>query len=224
MLLKLLTTILIFTSLIKTESSADLIKETREKIVQVNISFLKNDYPDNSTVAELDKLLNTLKQEKNLSKAILTNKDYENEKDRLINSYKTFEKFFNDKPGMDTLKKAFRVVNNEFNTLFGKYFLDELKNSSKKKIIIFSTSMSCECTFEMCYKQETEIQKLQKENPDLFDYAVVDSYSNYDLQNEYEVGFVPVVILFDSKDKEIKRFVRSENLYSELKSIFINWR
>ena len=82
--------------------------------------------------------------------------------------------------------------------------------------------MSCECTFEMCYQQECEIQKLQKENPDLFDYAVVDSYSNYDLQSEYEMGFIPAVLLLDSKDKEIKRFVRSENLYKELNTILLD--
>ena len=82
--------------------------------------------------------------------------------------------------------------------------------------------MSCECTLEMCYKQETEIQKLQKENPGLFDYAVVDSYSNYDLQNEYEVGFIPTIILLDSNNKELKRFVRSGNLYYRLNTIIKN--
>jgi hypothetical protein len=216
MLIRLLTTILIITSLIKTAPSAELIKETREKIAQINILFLKNDYPDNSTVTELDKLLNTLKQEKNLSKAITTNKDYENEKERLITSYKIFEKSFQDKLDVDRLKIFFRVVNNEFNSLLGNYLLGELNNSSKKKIIIFSTSMSCECTLELCYKNEAEVQKLGKENPGLFDYAVVDCFTNFDLQSKYEVGFIPVVLVLDEKNKEIKRFVREENLYSKL--------
>ena len=74
----------------------------------------------------------------------------------------------------------------------------------------------------MCYQQECEIQKLHEENPGSFDYAVVDSYSNYDLQNEYEVGFIPAVILFDSNNKEIKRFLRSEYLYNELNTVLIN--
>ncbi len=218
-MMKFLITFMIFTSLIKTEPSADLIKEMRERISQINILFLKNDYPNNSNIDELDKLLNTLKQEKKLPKAYLTMKDYENEKEGLIKSFKTFEKFYRSKPVIDTLNKVFRVVNNEFNTLFGNYFLDELKNSSKKKIIIFSTSMSCECTLEMCYKQESETQILLKENSGLFDYAVVDSYSNYDFQNEYKVGFIPTIILIDSNNKELKRFVRDENLYSELNTI-----
>ena len=221
-MMKFLITLLIFVSLIKTEPSDDLIKEMREKIAQINILFLKNDYPDNSKVNELSKLFNTLKQEKSLPKANLTMKDYENEKEGLINSYKTFEKFYRSKPAVDTLKKVFRVVNNKFNTLFGKYFLDDLNKSSKKKVILFSTSISCECTLEMCYKQEAEIQKLQKENPGLFDYAVVDCFTNFDLQSKYEVGFIPVVLVLDEKGKEVKRFVREENLYSKLNEYLLD--
>lgn len=210
MLLRLLTTILIFTSLIKTEPSSALIKEMRERIAQINISFLKNNYPETASINELGKLLNTLKKENELPKAISVKKDFKNRIVRLIESYRTFEKFYQDKPEVDTLKKVFRLVNNGFNSLFGNYFLDALKKSSQKKIILFSTSMSCECTLEMCYKQEAEIQKLLKENPGLFDYAVVDCFTNFDLQSKYEVGFIPVVLVLDEKGKEIKRFVREE--------------
>ena len=81
--------------------------------------------------------------------------------------------------------------------------------------------MSCECTLEMCYKQESEIQQLKKENPDLLDYAVVDCFTNSDLQSKYEVGFIPVAVVLDSDNNEVKRFVREENLYSEL-NILLN--
>jgi len=212
MLLRLLSIILIFTSSIKTEPPADLIKETREKIAQINISFLKNDYPEAASINKLGKLLNKLKQEKKLSKTISVNKDFENGLVKAIDPYKTFEKFFQSKPEVDTLKKTFRVVNNEFNSLFGNYFLDELRKSTKIKIIIFSTSISCECTLEMCYKQETEIQKLQKENPDLFDYAVIDTWVNSELQQKHGVGFIPTILILDSKNKEVKRFEREESV------------
>ena len=186
-----------------------MIKETREKIVQINISFLKNDYPNNSNVVELDKLLGALKDKNNNYGLNSNDKEYKDKTDNLIKAY---EEFYRSKPEVDTLKKVFRVVNNEFNSLFGNYFLDELKNSSMKKIILFSTSMSCECTLEMCYKQETEIQKLQKENPGMFDYAVVDCFTNIDLQSKYEVGFIPVVLVLDESGKEVKRFVREEKV------------
>jgi len=210
MLINILTTILIFTSLIKTEPSADLIKETREKFAQINISFLENNTPDKALVNELEKLLSELKNDKILLNSINADKERKNKIEQLIESFKTFEQFFQDNPEVDTLKKVFRVVNNKFNSLFGKYLLDELKKSSKKKIILFSTSMSCECTLEMCYKQEAEIQKLLKENPDMFDYAVVDCFTNYDLQSKFEIGFIPTVIVLDSKNKEVKKIVREE--------------
>ena len=216
MLLKLLTIILVFTSLIKTEPSADLIKETREKIAQINISFWENNKPDKSSVSELEKQLSELKNNKILSNPIIADKEHKNKGQQLIKSFKTFEKLFRSKPAVDTLKKVFQVVNNEFNSLFGNYLLDELNNSSKKKIIIISTSMSCECTLELCYKNEAEVQKLQKVNTDLFDYAVVDCFTNFDLQSKYEVGFIPAVLILDSKNKELKRFEREENLYSKL--------
>jgi len=210
MLLRLLTAILIFTSLLKTEPSTDLIKETREKFAQINISLLRNNTPDKSLVKELEKLLSELKSDKILLNSINVDKEHKNKIEQLIKSFKTFEEFFRSKPEVDTLKKVFRFVNNEFNSQFGNYLLDELKKSSKKKIILFSTSMSCECTLEMCYKQEAEIQKLLKENPDMFDYAVVDCFTNYDLQSKYEIGFIPTVIVLNSKNKEVKRFMREE--------------
>lgn len=219
MLIKLFSTILIFTSLIKIEPSVDPTKEIREKITRINISFLENNLPEKSSVNELDKSLGELKEKKNIAGSISNGKDYKNKTDQLLNSFKAFEKFYRSRPKVDTLKKVFRTVNIEFNSLFGNYFFDELKNSSKKKIIVFSTSMSCECTLEMCYKQEAEIQKLQKENPVLYDYAVVDCFTNFDLQSKYEVGFIPVVLVLDEKNREIKRFVREENLLPQLKNL-----
>jgi len=210
MLLKLLSTILICTSLIKTEPSADLLQKTREKIAQINISFLENNTPDKSVINELEKLLSELKDDEILPNSIVAGKGYKNKTHQLIESFKTFEKFLQSNPEVDTMKKIFRIVNNEFNSLLGNYFLDELKKSSKRKIIIFSTSVSCECTLEMCYQQECEIQELQKRNPGIFDYAVVDCFANFDLQSKYEIGFIPTVIIMDSENNEVKRFVREE--------------
>lgn len=202
-----------------TEPSADLIKKTREKISKINISLLGNSLPNDSFVNELDKALSELQGNYILAGSTVDEKDYEIKSHQLIKSFKAFEKFHRSKPEVDSLKKVFRLVNDEFNSLFGNYFLGELRKSSNKKIILFSTSMSCECTLEMCYKQEAEIQKLLKENLGLFDYAVVDSYSNYELQNEFNVGFIPTVILINSDGKEKQRYSRSENLYAEINSL-----
>jgi len=103
MLIRLLTTIIIFSILIKTEPSANLIKEIREKIARINISFLENNYPDKSSLVELGKLLSELKNEKIFPNSIIADKDYKNKTERLIESFKAFEKFFRSKPVVDTL-------------------------------------------------------------------------------------------------------------------------
>src|SRR3989339_2228603 len=222
MLTRILTVIIIFANIIKIEPSADLIQKTREKIAQINISFLENNTPGKSVINELEKLLNELKNDRIFPNSIINDKKHKYKTGQLIKSFKTFEKFLQSNPEVDTLKKIFRIVNNEFNSLFGNYFLDELKGSSRRKIILFSTSVSRECTLEMCYLQECEIQKLQKENTGLFDYAVVDCFTNSDLQSKHEVGFFPTVIILDSKNKEMKRFVRREKFYEEIVNYMLN--
>jgi len=70
-------------------------------------------------------------------------------------------------------------------------------NSSKLKILFFSTSVSCHCTLEMCKKQLIDILKLKKERNDKYSFLVVDAFRNNELQKEYKSLFVPSVLVFD---------------------------
>ncbi len=185
-------------------SSSEIIK-TRDLIAEINISFLEKRYPNEFLVSELKVALREL----------IGN---DSKKERLIESFNEFENIFESKPEVDTLKKIFRTVNNEFNYSYGEYLYNKILSSTGEKVFVLSTSMSCECTLEMCYENESEVEKLHKENPGLFDYAVVDCYTNIDLQTRYEVGFIPVVVILDSSNQEIKRFVRQENLFIQLKN------
>jgi hypothetical protein len=200
---------------------ADLIKQTREQIAHINISFYEKNYPKDISLSELSESLIKLLNNKEIPESIKSQRDYKKEINKLFDSYEEFKKFYQSKPEIDTLKKAFRVVNNNFNSLYGKYFLNELSKSSKQKVILFSASMSCECTIEMCHKQETEVELLEKENPGLFEYAVIDAYENSELQDQYKVGFIPSVIMQDTIGKEMRRLIRSENLYTKMRSFLI---
>ncbi len=184
--------------------SSDIIK-TRDLIAEINISFLEKRYPNEALVSELNEVLNELI-------------GVDSKIERLIDSFNEFENILESKLEVDTLKKIFRAVNNEFNSIYGEYLYNEIISPTGKKIIVLSTSMSCECTLELCYKNESEVEKLHKENPGLFDYAVVDCYTNSDLQTKYEVGFIPVVVILDSSNQEVKRFVREENIFIQLKN------
>jgi hypothetical protein len=220
-MLQFITSISLIINLLWLNPSADFIKQTREQISHINISFYGNNYPKDTSLNELSESLGKLLNEKVIPETIKSQKDYKKEINQLFDSYKEFKKFYQTKPELDTLKKVFRSVNNNFNSLYGKYFLNELRKSSKQKVILFSASMSCECTMEMCYKQEAEIQKLLKENRGMFEYAVIDAYENSELQDQFKVGFIPSVIMQDTIGKEMRRLIRTENLYTEMRSFLI---
>lgn len=188
--------------------ASDIIK-TRDLIAEINISFLEKKYPNEFLVSEL----------KGVLKGLIGN---DSEIDRLTEFFNEFENILESKPEVDTLKKIFRAVNNEFNSIYGEYLYNEIISPTGKKIIVFSTSMSCECTLELCYKNEADVQKLRKQKPDLLEYVVVDCFTDSKLQTKHEIGFIPVVIVLDSNSNEIKRFVREENLYSRLSEYLLD--
>lgn len=180
------------------------IEEVRERVTEINIGFLNSLQHSVNQIAELKNLLNSV-----------DNKDFNfRHTIEVLNDYKTL---LNNENNVDSLKKAFRSVNNKFNSAAYNYFYDKLIKSSKQKILIFSTSMSCECTLEMCYQQEAEVQKFCKEN--YYDYAVIDTWEDFEIQQKYKVGFVPTVILLNPDNNELKRFTRMENLYPQLSSL-----
>jgi hypothetical protein len=150
---------------------------------------------------------------------IKNNENHKSDLNWLFNSYHNFKQLADSKLDIDSLKKVFRSINNVHNVFFGNYFYEELLKSNSQKVLIFSTSMSYECKLEMCYKQESEIQKSQKENPNNFNYTVIDAYSNEELTNKYRVSFIPTIILFDSANAETNRFVREEKMVDLNKNI-----
>jgi len=198
--------------------SDSLISDTRNQIAEINIFLYSNNYPNAKQLSKLKLSIQNLAKSnpKQILNSIKSSKNISEELNRLAGSLEAFELLLESKPQIDSLIKVFRVVNNNFNSTFGNYFYKELLKSTKQKVLIFSTSMSCECTLEICCKQEAEIQKLCKENPAVFDYAVVDCFTNFDLQNKYDVGFIPTVIVMDTKNNEIKRFLREENITNKL--------
>ncbi|MFH1195805.1 MAG: hypothetical protein V1720_08820 [bacterium] len=199
--------------------------ELRNQIAEINVSLYSHAVPSQEHLVGLKTALEQLTQLnedyypnelcgiKNLVKRINT----------LNSTYTDFLSFANSSPGADTLTKVFRGINNEFNSIFGKYFHNETLSSNKKKIIIVSTSLSCEYTLEMCYKQEMEIQRLLKQNPGMVEYAVIDGYYEYELADKYQAGFMPTIIILNSKNDELKRYVREETVLTKLKeNIFEN--
>jgi len=215
MKIKLLIIIIVLTSLSRIEGSDKEKHLIRDKLAEINISLMKNEYPNQITLKEIRGLFENIK---NIENPVKQNDEENREKetDKLAQAFKMFGKKYNSHYSIDTLKQSISLINNYFLANFGKYFLKQLNKANKKKIIIFCTSLSCECTLEMCNKQIVEIQEIYEKNKSVFEYAIVDCDKESELQKKYKVGFLPTVILYDVKVKETKRFVREVNLLTQL--------
>ncbi len=89
-------------------------------------------------------------------------------------------------------------------------------SSGKPKIILFSTSMSCDCTLKMCREQTADFIKLMSENPGSYDYWVIDSYWNNGLQIEYDTFFSPSVIILNDENSLVKKIEYDEQMVPKL--------
>ena len=103
-----------------------------------------------------------------------------------------------------------------FQRTFYNYSKQNFFNSPKTKILIFSTSMSCHCTLEMCKKQLVEILTLKRETSDSYSFLIVDSYWNNDLQLKYETYFAPSVLVFNQSNELILKIEYEEEMIEQL--------
>lgn len=112
---------------------------------------------------------------------------------------------------IDSVRSLFNNMNTSYNSVFGRIIYDELIGEECIKIVLFTSSLSCECTNEMTAKNETQIRSLLRGRENA-DYVVVDLFRNYDLKEKYAVTFMPTVTVLDKNNLETGRFVRSETL------------
>jgi len=174
---------------------------------------------------------------------------------KVLNSgidYDIEDKYYVTKASYDSLKNHFIIFQNEVKNisldsslvLFNKWYLHfsnvfykfrkvNFFTSNNKKIIFFSTSMSCYCTLEMCKKQLIDILKLLSQkrggcpcsgrqiNTDQYDLLVVDAYENNELQLKYETFFSPSVIVLDGNNKVLYKIEYEENMIDKLKNNLI---
>jgi hypothetical protein len=108
----------------------------------------------------------------------------------------------------DSLHKVIYPVYLNFAKTFNKYFVSRLNNSPKKKIVFLITSISCECTLEMCRNQLMELTRFIILNEDEYELIVEDTWTNSYFKEKYSVGFIPTTIFLDENQNEMNRFVR----------------
>lgn len=119
-----------------------------------------------------------------------------------------------DKISSDSALVLFNQWYLHFSNTFYNYADEKFFSSNKVKLLLFSASVSCACTLEMCRNQTVDIIKFAKENG--YDYWIVDSYEHNDLQIKYETLFAPSLIVFDSNNKLLYKIEYDEKMITQL--------
>ncbi len=100
--------------------------------------------------------------------------------------------------------------------VFYNYEKQKYLSSGKPKIILFSTSVSCYCTLKMSREQTADFIKVMSGNPDNYDYWIIDSYWNNELQIEYDTFFSPSVIILNDKNSLINKIEYDDKMVPKL--------
>ena len=111
---------------------------------------------------------------------------------------------------VDSLRTIFREIAESFEYTFCDYFHAQASMSHVKKVLLFSVSISCECTLKMCGEHLDALYALKRHYGNKVSILVVDTFHNTDLKDRYKIEFSPTLVVLDENNNEVKRFVRDE--------------
>lgn len=205
--------VLIFSTTIVQAQNFESVEKEAERIL---ISLSDWDSLQSSELSNLKNLL-TAHIEINSSEPNL------NISQHIINSLTNHLKKFESELKYISTDSAFVLFNDwylHFQNLFYDYSKEKFFSSTKKKVLFFSTSMSCYCTLKMSRIQTAELLKFISKNSNKYEYWIIDSYWYNDLQIKYEVFFAPSVIVFDGNNQLLYKIEYNEKMIDELKIFF----
>jgi len=130
--------------------------------------------------------------------------------------FESFREMYQTHSSADTLLSAFKPVTQSYNRLFGRHLHNQIKTAEKPKIILFSTSVSCECTLKAAAENEVAVQKFYQDYPHIADYVIIDAFYETALRDTYQIHFLPVAVVLDRDGTEMERYVVEDFLYPEL--------
>jgi hypothetical protein len=192
--------------------------ESVEKESERILISLSDSISINST--ELNDLKNLLSSDMDKDFSDLTSVSSQQSIDSLVNHLSEFE---SELKNIST-DSAFVLFNDwflHFQNIFYEYSNKKFFSSSKTKILLFSTSMSCYCTLKMSRNQTVELLKFIAENGNNYDYWIIDSYWHNELQIDYETLFAPSVLVFDGNNQVMHKIEYDEKMLSLLNDFLI---
>ncbi|MGB9664057.1 MAG: hypothetical protein ACPL25_03925 [Ignavibacteria bacterium] len=196
---------IIFISSLAYPQYYDKLKESADNYL-ISLSANSSDQKEFTNLRE--NLFRTV--DKELSKIYQTT---EKDLDSLKNHFKEYESVLKN-ISEDSALVLFNQWYLHFSNTFYNYAEEKFFSSDKVKLLLFSASVSCACTLEMCRKQTADLINFAKQNG--YDFWIVDSYENNQLQIEYETLFAPSVIVFDGNNKVLHKIEYDENMLTKL--------
>ena len=172
-----------------------------------------------NTGDDLSNLRNLLFKKYNFAEFESKYKITENEFDSLKKRFDEFESI-NKNISEDSALVLFNGWYLHLSNLFYHYSDKKFFSSDKVKILLFSTSMSCHCTLEMCKNQTIDLLKFAKKNS--LDYWIIDSYEHNELQIKFETYFAPSVIIFDAGNNILLKLEYDENMITKINQLLLN--
>jgi hypothetical protein len=121
----------------------------------------------------------------------------------------------------DTMLSLINTFSDEFYKLHGSEMYSRIQQSGKSRFVLFITTLSCECTINMCRDYEEAMYRILAKNND-YDFVIIDSFTDGAITDAFDISFVPVLIIQDESGKEVTRFTREENISEKLKNYFNN--
>ena len=119
----------------------------------------------------------------------------------------------------DSLRAIFRKIAESFEYTFCDYFHAQAGMSHVKKVLLFSVSISCECTLKMCGEHLDALYALKRHYGNKVSILAVDTFHNTDLKDRYKIEFSPTLVVLDGNNNEVQRFVREERIAQKLTNV-----
>jgi len=208
--------ILFLLVLVSSSIQAQFYENLRELADDYLVALSKKDSIKKEKFIKLKRLLFTKVEEETITNLYnLSSKQL----DSLKNEFTEYEKAKNEISD-DSAFVLFNYWYLQLSNTFYNYAEEKFFSLEKVKILLFSASVSCACTLEMCRKQTSDLINFAKENG--YDYWIVDSYENNQLQIEYETLFAPSVIVLDESNKILIKIQYDENMIDKLSQQLTN--
>lgn len=206
--------VIFFTGIVNAQYFESIEKEAEE----ILISLSDGDTLYSSELSDLKNLLDSF--------VVKSTSEINRDNSSRIDSLKYHLSEFESESKNISTDSAFVLFNDWYlhlQNIFYEYSKEKFFSSSKTKILLFSTSMSCYCTLEMCKKQLVEILKMKRDTGDSYSFLAVDSYWNNDLQLIYETYFAPSVLVFNQSNELILKIEYDEEMIEKL-TMFLSGR